>query len=145
MVDWKQLATQMKGWTVLIVDDEPDSLEVASTLLEMVGLDVLTANDGKEGLKQAKLHHPRFIVSDLSMPEMSGWEMLKHLKADLATQNIPLIALSAHAMQGDRERAVEAGFHNYLAKPLRPETFISDLLKLLVDIPEIASMLGYEK
>lgn len=142
MVDWKQLAAQMEGWTVLVVDDEPDSLDVASTLLEMVGVSVLTASNGKLGLELAQAHRPRFIISDLSMPEMSGWEMLKHLKADVATQDIPVIALTAHAMRGDRERAVAAGFHNYLTKPLRPETFINDLLKLLVDIPQMAGMLG---
>ncbi|NLX11899.1 MAG: response regulator [Chloroflexi bacterium] len=132
----------MEGWTVLVVDDEPDSLDVASTLLEMVGVSVLIASNGKLGLELARAHRPRFIISDLSMPEMSGWEMLKHLKADVATQDIPVIALTAHAMRGDRERAVAAGFHNYLTKPLRPETFINDLLKLLVDIPQMAGMLG---
>jgi CheY-like chemotaxis protein len=142
MTDWKQLTTQIAGWTVLVVDDEPDSLEVASTLLEMAGVVVLTARNGKDGLEQAKTHRPNFIISDLSMSEMSGWEMLKHLKEDVATQNIPVIALTAHAMRGDRERAVAAGFHNYLSKPLRPETFISDVLKLLVDIPQMAGMLG---
>ena len=122
MVDWKKLVTQMNGWKVLIVDDEPDSLEVAGTLLDMVGVEVLTASNGKAGLEHAKAHRPNFIISDLSMPGMSGWEMLKHLKEDMATQAIPVIALTAHAMRGDRERAVAAGFHNYLTKPLRPET-----------------------
>jgi CheY-like chemotaxis protein len=144
MNDWKQLSIQMAGWTVLIVDDEPDSLDVAGTLLEMVGVEVLTANNGKEGLQQAKTRRPKFIISDLSMPEMSGWEMLKHLKEDLSTQDIPVIALTAHAMRGDRERAVAAGFHNYLSKPLRPETFINDLLRLLIDIPQMAVVLDYK-
>ena len=145
MVDWKQLAIQMNGWNVLVVDDEPDSLDVAGTLLEMVGVVVLTASNGKQGLEQATLHHPIFIVSDLAMPQMSGWQMLKQLKENPATQNIPVIALTAHAMQGDRERAVAAGFHNYLSKPLRPETFINDLLKLLIDIPQIADKLATTK
>jgi two-component system cell cycle response regulator DivK len=138
MVYLKQLATHMTDWTVLIVDDEPDSLDVAGTLLEMAGVSVLTASNGKEGLEHAKTHRPNFIISDLSMPEMSGWEMLKHLKEDLATRNIPVIALTAHAMRGDRNRAVAAGFHNYMSKPLRPETFVHDLLKLLADIPQMA-------
>lgn len=141
MNDWKQLSIQMAGWDVLIVDDEPDSLDVAGTLLEMVGVNVLTANNGKEGLQQAKTHRPKFIISDLSMAEMSGWEMLKHLKEDLTTRDIPVIALTAHAMRGDRERAVAAGFNNYLSKPLCPETFINDLLRLLIDIPRMAGML----
>jgi CheY-like chemotaxis protein len=129
---------------VLVVDDEPDSLDVASTLLEMVGVSVVTAGNGKEGLEQAKAHQPNLIISDLSMPEMSGSEMLKHLKEDPALQNIPVIALTAHAMRGDRERTVAAGFHSYLSKPLRPEMFIHDLLKLLVEMPHTASMLELE-
>jgi CheY-like chemotaxis protein len=145
MNDWRQLTLQMVGWTVLIVDDEPDSLEVASTLLEMVGVEVLTASNGKEALEHLKTKRPKFIISDLSMPEMSGWEMLKHLKTDPTSQDIPVIALTAHAMRGDRDRAVEAGFHNYLSKPLRPETFINDLLRLLIDIPQMAEMLAYDK
>jgi two-component system cell cycle response regulator DivK len=145
MNDWQQLATRMAGWTVIVVDDEPDSLEVASTLLEMVGVDVLTASNGKEALQQVITHKPKFIISDLSMSGMSGWEMLKHLKEDLTTQDIPVIALTAHAMRGDRERAVAAGFNNYLSKPLRPETFINDLLRLLIEIPQTAEMLAYDK
>ncbi len=144
MNDRKQLTVLMAGWTVLVVDDEPDSLDVAGTLLEMVGVNVLTANNGKEGLQQAKTHLPEFIISDLSMPEMSGWEMLRHLKEDLSTQDIPVIALTAHAMRGDHERVLAAGFHNYLSKPLHPETFIDDLLRLLIDIPQMAGRLDYK-
>jgi CheY-like chemotaxis protein len=128
----------LQGQTILIVEDEPDSLEVASVLLEMYGANVVTANNGREGLERARKHQPTFIISDLSMPEMSGWEMIHHLKDDRSTMNIPVIALTAHAMSGDRDRAVAAGFHNYLSKPLSPTTFVQDLLKLVMDVPEIA-------
>ena len=144
MTDLNELARNLAGWTVLVVDDEPDSLDVAETLLEMVGVDVVVAGDGKEGLQLAQAHRPSFIISDLSMPEMNGWEMLRHLKEDPSTQAIPVIALTAHAMPGDRERVVAAGFHKYLSKPLRPETFIEDLVRLLVDIPPLAEKLGVE-
>jgi CheY-like chemotaxis protein len=87
-------------------------------------------------------HHPRFVVADLSMPEVSGWQMVNVLKNDRTTLNIPIVALTAHAMKGDRERALAMGFHNYLTKPLRPETFVNDLLTLLVfDMPELAQAL----
>jgi CheY-like chemotaxis protein len=76
------------------------------------------------------------------MPNMSGWQMLHTLKNDIATRDIPVIALTAHAMKGDRQRAMEVGFHNYLVKPLQPETFINDLLRLIVDIPEFADRLA---
>lgn len=130
------------GWNVLVVDDEPDSILVARTLLEMCGANVVTAINGRLGFEAAKRLRPSFIISDLSMPEMSGWQMLYNLKDNLATRDIPVVALTAHAMEGDRQRAMEVGFHNYLVKPLQPETFINDLLRLLVDIPEIAQKLG---
>jgi CheY-like chemotaxis protein len=125
---------------ILVIDDEPDSLEVAAILLEMHGAKVITAVNGKEGLALAKLHHPLFIIADLSMPEMDGWEMLHELKIDRTSLEIPVIALTAHAMQGDRSRAIAAGFHNYLSKPLTPETFIQDLLHLVMDVPAIAEL-----
>jgi CheY-like chemotaxis protein len=75
------------------------------------------------------------------MPEMDGWEMLFELKQDRATLDIPVIALTAHAMKGDRERAITAGFHNYLTKPLNPATFMSDVVKLLDNVPELAGAL----
>lgn len=132
----------LAGWVVLAVDDEPDSLLVATTLLELCGAAVVTASNGQEGLEMARIHLPRFIISDLSMPCMSGWQMLHELKADVRTAEIPCIALTAHAMEGDRNRAIAAGFHNYLTKPLQPETFANDLLRLLVDIPQFAGVLS---
>lgn len=130
---------------VLVVDDEPDSLAIAEVLLSVCGAVVLTANNGSEGLAAAVEHLPMFIISDLSMPEMSGWDMLVKLKESPRTRDIPVIALTAHAMRGDRARAIEAGFHNYLSKPLSPETFIHDLLILLVDIPNIAALMNQQQ
>jgi CheY-like chemotaxis protein len=131
----------LREWNVLVVDDEPDSLLVAQRLLKKCGATILTAKNGQEGFEMAKLHRPKFILSDLSMPIMSGWEMLYNIKNTPLISDIPVIALTAHAMAGDRQRALEVGFHNYLTKPLRPETFMNDLLKLLVDVPDIAQRL----
>ncbi|MCI0713765.1 MAG: response regulator [Chloroflexi bacterium] len=132
----------LEGLTIVVVDDEVDSQEVAATLLEMCGANVITANDGKEGLEVIRKHKPVFVISDLSMPEMSGWEMLHTLKKDRTTLDIPVVALTAHAMSGDRERAIMAGFHNYLTKPLSPENFIRDLLNIVMDIPVIAALVA---
>ena len=129
----------LTGKTILIVEDEPDSLEVATLLLEMHGAHVVTASNGKEGLEATRKHKPVFVISDLSMPEMSGWQMLHELKKDRTTLGIPVVALTAHAMEGDRTRAIAAGFHNYLTKPLTPETFIQDLLRVVIDTPELAA------
>ncbi|NDJ60793.1 MAG: response regulator [Chloroflexi bacterium] len=134
----------LKDWTVLVVDDEPDSLLVAKKLLARCGADVVTATNGRQALEIARDRHPRFIISDISMPELDGWELIEAIKRDRATAEIPVIALTAHAMEGDRAKAIGAGFHNYLSKPLMPETFVSDLLTLLIDVPEIARDLGQE-
>lgn len=130
------------GWKVLVIDDEPDSLLVAQSLLEMCGAQVTVAANGQEGLDAIRSVRPDFVVSDLSMPVMSGWQMIFQLKQTPVTRDIPVIALTAHAMEGDRIRAIEVGFHNYLTKPLRPETFINDLLRLILDIPELADRLN---
>jgi CheY-like chemotaxis protein len=134
----------LNGWKVLVVDDDENSLLVASLILSHHGATVFTASNGEEGLEVAKANRPRFIISDLSMPRMDGWTMIDRLKHDRALCEIPVIALTAHAMVGDRERAIAAGCHNYLTKPLTPANFMTDLLRLLVDIPELSAQLKIE-
>ena len=131
------------GWSILVIDDEPDSAEVCSILLEMYGATVSVATNGREGLEMIKKLRPRFVITDLNMPGMNGWEMTKALKlGDRGVAEIPVVALTAHAMSGDRNRAIEQGFHNYLTKPLQPQTFVSQLLELLVeDLPELKNVL----
>ncbi len=131
----------LKDWDVVVIDDEPDSLEVARYILDFYGANVHTATNGKEGVNLVKKVKPRFVISDLSMPEMDGWEFLRELKSTVYTDNIPVIALTAHAMKGDRERAIGAGFHNYLTKPLTANTFMDELLTLLLDIPQLSDYL----
>ncbi|MDX2137483.1 MAG: response regulator [Chloroflexota bacterium] len=132
----------LHGWRVLIVEDDPFSLDVATIMLESYGAEVVTATDGNEGIKVAQSMKFNFILSDISMPGMDGWMMIEALKSDPRTTAIPVIALTAHAMKGYRERAIASGFHNFLTKPLTPETFINDLLILLVDIPELNAALN---
>ena len=133
----------LKDWTVLVVDDEPDSAEIVQALLEVYGAHVLTAANGRDGLEMIRRHRPRFVITDLTMPEMSGWELRRALeKDDRALAEIPVVALTAHAMEGDRDKAISMGFRNYLTKPLHPETFVNRLLRLLADdMPELAELL----
>jgi CheY-like chemotaxis protein len=131
---------QVKHWQVLVVDDEPDSVEVVTRVLRFYGVTVYTANNGKEALQSVRQFKPTFILSDLSMPVMDGWEFLFNLKEDAATAAIPVIALTAHGMQGDRDRALAAGFHYYLTKPLSPLTFIDDLMRLFAEAPNPVGM-----
>jgi CheY-like chemotaxis protein len=130
----------MVGWCVLVVDDEVDSLEVARMMLELAGARVLTATNGEEGLASVEKERPHFILSDLSMPVMDGWHMMKELNQDRRTMDIPVIALTAHAMSGDRERAVNAGFANYISKPLDPDKFITQLLNIVIETPELRAV-----
>jgi len=133
----------LAGWTVLVIDDEPDAAEVAKLLLEMYGANVIVAKNGRAGVQQTIERRPRFVICDISMPEMNGWEFVEELKNNRTTSDIPVVALTSHAMTGDREKALAKGFHNYLTKPLNPETFVSQLLTILtVDIPELEQLLG---
>lgn len=131
----------LQGLQILVVDDEPDNLEVVVVLLQMYDADVLIASNGQEALEMARDFQPKFIISDLSMPVMSGWEMIHILKNDPKTKAIPVIALTAHAMTGDKQRVLAAGFHNYLSKPLQPATFIRDFLHLVMDTPAMAELM----
>jgi CheY-like chemotaxis protein len=132
----------LDGWKVVVVEDEADSLEVATLLLEMYGAQVIGARNGREGIAMIQKHRPNFVISDLSMPEMSGWELIETLnqgERDLA--EIPVIALTAHAMDHDRRKAIEAGFQNFITKPLQPEKFVSQVIAILaVDSPELRAL-----
>jgi len=128
----------LQGWSVVVIDDEPDSLEVARYILDFYGANVHTATNGKEGLELVEQVRPCFVISELSIPEMDGWGFLSRLKEIAHHRDLPVIALTAHAMRGDRERAIAAGFHNYLTKPLTADTFIDELLALLLDIPQLS-------
>ena len=118
---------KMAGWSFLVVDDEPDNVEIVADTLTYHGLEVRTASNGVEGMAVLDSFTPSLILLDLSMPEMDGWAMRQKVKDNPATAAIPIVALSAHAMAGDRERILAAGFDGYLSKPV-------NLLSLLEDI-----------
>jgi CheY-like chemotaxis protein len=111
---------------------------VARRLVKKTGATVYTASNGEEGLEQVRQVPPHFIISDLSMPVMDGWIFIQMLNDNRATAQIPVIALTAHGMAGDRERAMQAGFVNYITKPLDPSKFLEQLLLILEAIPELA-------
>lgn len=133
----------LANWQVLVVDDELDSLFVATHILRFYGAEVTTSDNGQQGFDLAKDIIPRFIISDISMPDVDGWALLKLLQECSQTKEIPVIALTARAMIGDREKAISAGFYNYLPKPLSAQTFIHDLLRLLVEFPKFTEELTY--
>jgi two-component system, cell cycle response regulator DivK len=120
---------ETSNWVVLVVDDEPDNRAIAQKVLAFSGSKVHVAINGADGLKLLEELFPSFILLDLSMPVMDGWEMFKQVRANPKTQHIPVIALTAHAMAGDRERVLQAGFDGYIAKPFRLSTFMSEILR----------------
>lgn len=114
----------------LLVDDEPDSIEIVEMLLSSKGSKVVTASNGKEGLALFKTETPKFVLTDLSMPEMNGWDFLINLREVESTKTI-VIAVTAHAMDGDKERVFSAGFDGYIAKPLNMFSLLDDIEKWL--------------
>lgn len=123
-------------WRVLVVDDEPDNLEVICETLEFRGAAVASANDGGMGIDVFQRFRPNLVLVDLSMPRVDGWHMRSRLKADAAYAGQPVIALTAHVMSGDRERALAVGFDGYLTKPINVMTIIDDIRAMLTATPE---------
>jgi two-component system cell cycle response regulator DivK len=103
---------------VLIVEDNEMNRDVLSRRLVRRGYDVLLAVDGSHGLAMAQSAEPDLILMDLGLPEPDGWECARRLKADATTRHIPIIALSAHAMVGDRQKALDAGCDEFDTKPI---------------------------
>jgi len=109
-----------KTKTILIVEDNEDNLMVYRTILEHVGYAVIEARDGEEGIARAREKHPDLILMDISIPRIDGWEATRRLKEDEETRDIPIIALTAHALEEDREKALRVGCDGDLAKPVEP-------------------------
>ena len=103
---------------ILIVEDNEMNRDMLSRRLERKGYDVVMAEDGKKGVDMSKSENPDLILMDLSLPVMDGWEATSTIKADEKTKSIPIIVLTAHAMAGDREKALDAGADEYDTKPI---------------------------
>jgi two-component system cell cycle response regulator DivK len=104
--------------TILLVEDNEMNRDMLSRRLERAGYRVIVAVDGPRGIAAARTEAPDLILMDMSLPEIDGWEAASHLKQDPATSRIPVIALTAHAMVSDRERALKAGCDDYDTKPV---------------------------
>jgi CheY-like chemotaxis protein len=116
---------------VLIVEDNVMNRDMLSRRLQRCGYEVELAADGLKGLEMTHAWHPDLILMDLSLPEIDGWEATRRLKAESTTCHIPIIALTAHAMVSDRERAFEAGCDEYDTKPIEFQRLLSKIESLL--------------
>jgi CheY-like chemotaxis protein len=103
---------------ILLIEDNEQNQYALSRLLQQQGYTVVVAGDGKEGIATAQSALPDVILMDLNLPDVDGWEATRILKATAETQAIPVVAMTAHAIAGDRERALEAGCDDYHAKPM---------------------------
>ena len=112
---------------VLLVEDNDDNRIIYATALRFAGYEVMEAITGTEGVQQARVGRPDLILMDISVPELDGWEATAILKADPATRNIIIVAVTAHALPGDRERSMAAGCDGYLAKPITPAALLREV------------------
>ena len=108
----------MSGATILVVDDHPTNLKLCKVMLSVDGYEVHTAADAEEALAMLDSVRPRLILMDLQLPGLDGLELTRRLKADPATREIVVVALTAYAMQGDEQKALDAGCDGYIAKPI---------------------------
>lgn len=117
----------MSGARILIVEDNPANRELMSYLLTAFGHTVLVVENGLEGVDVSCRCHPDLIVCDVQLPDMEGFEVIRRLRDDPVAHAIPVVAVTALAMVGDRERALAAGFDGYLPKPIDPEVFVGQI------------------
>jgi len=116
---------------ILIVEDKASSRELLRTVLQSQGYVVTEAADGEEALHKARREVPDLILLDLQMPVRNGYQVLEELRQDPRFASIPIVAVTASAMQGDREKALAAGFDGYLTKPLPLNSLRSEMQRLL--------------
>ncbi len=116
---------------ILLVEDNEMNRDMLSRRLKKKGFEVVCAFDGKQGVEMASEYAPELILLDMSLPVMDGWEAAGHLKANPETNPIPIIALTAHAMTGDREKALESGCDDYDTKPIDFKRLLQKIETLL--------------
>jgi CheY-like chemotaxis protein len=116
---------------ILIVEDNEMNRDMLSRRLERRGYEVIMAMDGRRGLAAARSEAPDLILMDMSLPEIDGWEVARQLKSDTTTRNIPVIALTAHAMTSDRQKALEAGCDDYDTKPVEFQRLLAKIQAML--------------
>jgi CheY-like chemotaxis protein len=121
----------MPNIRILIVEDNEDNQELMRFLLERAGYDVISVENGVEGVETARREKPDIILMDLSLPELDGWSAARQIRSDEQLKNTPLIAVTAHTLPGDRRKALAAGFDSYISKPINIHMFDITVGKVL--------------
>jgi two-component system cell cycle response regulator len=117
---------------ILLVEDNPTNLELMSYLLQAFGYDHLIARDGVEALEMARVQRPDLIICDIQLPRLDGYGVVKTLKGEAPFRSTPMVAVTALAMVGDRDKVLASGFNGYIAKPIQPETFVAQVERFLL-------------
>ena len=117
--------------TILVVEDNEMNLDMMSRRLARRGFNVLVATDGAQGVELTRNEQPDLILMDMSLPVMDGWQATRTLKSDPKVMHIPIIALTAHAIAGDREKCLEAGCDEYESKPVKFPQLLTKIQRLL--------------
>jgi CheY-like chemotaxis protein len=115
------------GARILVIEDNSANLELMTYLLKAFGHATAAARDGVDGINQALATVPDLILCDIALPKLDGYGVVKRLKAEPALQKVPMIAVTASAMTGDRAKVMAHGFDGYISKPITPETFVADV------------------
>ena len=116
---------------ILLVEDNEMNRDMLSRRLKRKKFEVVMAEDGQQGVEMARSEHPDLILMDMSLPVIDGWEATRQIKADADTREIPVIALTAHAMVGDRQKAMDAGCNEYDTKPVELPRLLGKIKDLL--------------
>jgi len=112
---------------ILVIEDNRDNLELMRYLLSAFGHTLLTAEDGEAGIDSARRNHPDLVLCDIHLPGADGYEVVRELRRDATLNQVPIIAVTALAMLGDREKGIAAGFDGYISKPIDPQNFIVEV------------------
>ena len=115
------------GSRILVIEDNPTNMELMVYLLTAFGHTTIAARDGEEGVEAALRLLPDLILCDLALPKLDGFGVAQRLRADDRLRAVPLIAVTASAMVGDRDKVIAIGFDGYISKPITPETFVADV------------------
>lgn len=119
---------------ILLIEDNEMNLDMLSRRLERRGYEILVATDGAQGIAVAKENLPDLILMDMSLPVMDGWEATRRIKADDSLSHIPIIALTAHAIAGDREKAIAVGCDEYESKPVKFPRLLAKIQEFLGEV-----------
>src|SRR6266700_8105059 len=116
---------------ILVIEDTEDNRQIIRDLLSSVGYELIEAMDGAEGVAMAQSQHPDLILMDIQLPVIDGYEATRRIKADAATQHIPIVAVTSYALVGDEAKTREAGCDGYVAKPFSPRHLLEKVREFL--------------